>query len=47
MKTRNIHSKVISVKLFCREKVLRMYCTIILICCFLKIKFYAYVWIKF
>lgn len=34
MKNRNIHSKVISVKLFCREKVLRMYCTFILICCF-------------
>lgn len=32
MKNRNIHSKVISVKLFCREKVLRMYCTFILIC---------------
>lgn len=29
MKTRNIHSKLISVKLFCREKVLRMYCTFI------------------
>lgn len=34
MKNRNIHSKVISVKLFCREKVLRMYCTFILICWF-------------
>ena len=34
LKNRNIHSKVISVKLFCREKVLRMYCTFILICRF-------------
>lgn len=47
MKNRNIHSKVISVKLFCREKVLRMYCTFFDLLFFLQINFYAYVHIIF
>lgn len=43
IENRSICSEVISVKLFCREKVLRMYCIFILFCCFLQINFYAYV----
>lgn len=34
IENRSICSEVISVKLFCREKVLRMYCIFILFCCF-------------